>query len=157
MSNVERTEWRDEFPSRIRRQFANDKCYSQDIDMLEYRFIQGKLKIVGVFEYKEASARDKFDRDPNYCRAQKTLIPLLAEKLDCLGAFIFYNEAERLKDSRLEVRVVYPQEATHYFNVSQFRDFIRELGQPKYVPRYVQQLREIEREQELRKSSDQIV
>lgn len=154
MSNTERTRWRDDFPSRIRRQFANDKCYSQDIDMLEYRFINGQLKIVGVFEYKEVSAKEKFDRDPNYCRAQKTLIPVLAEKLDCVGAFIFYSESEQLKDSKLEVRVISPQEATHYFNVEQFRDWIRTLGQPKRIPEYIRRLNEIERQEKLRRDND---
>lgn len=81
-------------------------------------------------------------------------MPLLAKKLDCVGAFIFYEEADRLADSKLEVRVVCPQEATYYFNVEQFRDWIRTLGQPKRIPRYIQQLNEIIAEEELRKASD---
>ena len=147
----ERHAERSTFSSRLRRSFSNDKCYCFDIDGIEVRYVRGVLEIVAICEYKHVNERPA-------SKAQRELITRLAETNDAKALIIYYDEAERLSDSTLFVQEIHPEQKDRVeMNMENFRDFIRTLGQPKRVPEYVLQLQEIEREQELRKSSDQIV
>lgn len=90
-----------------------------DCDMIEYRYEFGKLVIKAFCEYKCFGAKAS--------KSQREVLIRLAQKSNAKALLIYYEEGERLKDSRLEVQEIFPNEETHYFDVEQFRDWIRSL------------------------------
>ena len=123
----ERHTERSTFPSRLRRSFSKDAAYFFDIDGVEVRFVRGVLRIMAICEYKHVNERPA-------TKAQRELITRLAATNKAKALIIHYEEGERLADSRLEVQEIYPNEETHYFNVEQFRDWIRSLGRKSSNP-----------------------
>lgn len=150
MSNTlnERHTERSTFPSRLRRSFYKDGSYFFDIDGVEVRYVRGVLTVMAICEYKHVNERPA-------SKSQRELITRLAQTNKAKALIIHYNESDRLADSRLEVQEIYSgQKDRVEMTVSEFRDFIRTLGQPKRIPEYIRRLDELNAEEERRKGSD---
>lgn len=123
MTNEERTGFRDQTPSRLRRSFGDDKCYCFDVDMIEERWINDKRILVAVCDYK---------RNTSATDAQKARVIDLAKRLSnnqinkCKALIIRYHSDDYENDHFIVIEL-WPDKSYLQMDYDGFKNYIRNL------------------------------
>ena len=119
MAKQELTNTRDLTMNNFRRKELFNKCYMTDIDALEYRYIDNKIKFVAIIDYKQWHVKDI---DQSSIRAQYEL----SKQLNIPFYIVWY----RIEDDELEVKL---WNVTENPNFDKYFLHIRHYDEKKFI------------------------